>query len=350
MRLQDASRIGSCNLGHFPAGDPTGDHPRRHRHPALFRVFRSAPDPPQNRRGILASMADQAVVADGLHQLPGEHPADVIGDPRPGGSCPPGRPSASPPPAGPSSAGWLAVGRPAGTGPPAARHRCPVGPGGVVVRHPGVQGGLGLLDRVEQVPVEELAAHRLVQPLELAGGGRRVRRGEQWRMPLSWQTRSNSTGPGRGPNRAVTTLPLSVRIAWGTPWRANAARRASYTGWAVALGSSLASTQNREWSSIPVTADSWVPSTSRMRPTMSSCHSCIARERSQRLSSCRRRRAAAADQPMAHQRPDPRRTAKKGGTSTSTGDGHAPTGASVAQDPEPRPETVAQQPEPQWKA
>ncbi len=54
-----------------------------------------------------------------------------------------------------------------------------VGPGGVVVRHPGVQGGLGLLDRVEGVQLEELAAHGLVQPLDLAGGGRRVRRRQQ---------------------------------------------------------------------------------------------------------------------------------------------------------------------------
>jgi hypothetical protein len=102
-------------------------------------------------------------------------------------------------------------------------------------------------------------------------------------MPLSWQTRSDSTGPGPGPNRAVNTLPLSVRIACGAPWWANAAPRASQTGRAVARSTSLASTQNREWSSIPVTADSWVPSASRMRPTMSSCHSSIARERSQRL-------------------------------------------------------------------
>jgi hypothetical protein len=40
--------------------DPTGDHPGRHRHPALSRVFRSAsgvfrsaPDPAQHRRGML---------------------------------------------------------------------------------------------------------------------------------------------------------------------------------------------------------------------------------------------------------------------------------------------------------
>jgi hypothetical protein len=46
----------------------------------------------------------------------------------------------------------------------------------------------------------------------------------------------------------------------------------------------------------------------------------------------------------------PKAHSEKGGTSRSTGDCHAPTGATVAQDPEPRPETVSQQPEPQRKA
>jgi type IV secretory pathway TraG/TraD family ATPase VirD4 len=37
------------------------------------------------------------------------------------------------------------------------------------------------------------------------------------RMPLSLQIRSDITGPGPLPNRAVSTLPLSVRIWPGTP-------------------------------------------------------------------------------------------------------------------------------------
>jgi hypothetical protein len=55
-----------------------------------------------------------------------------------------------------------------------------------------------------------------------------------------------------------------------------------------------------------------VPSTSRMRPTMSSCHSCIARERSQRLSSCRRRRAAAAGSAHGAPAPGPKAHSEEG--------------------------------------
>jgi hypothetical protein len=129
-----------------------------------------------------------------------------------------------------------------------------VGPGGVVVRHPGVQGGLGLLDGVEQLPVEELAAHRLVQPFDLAGGGGRVRRRQQVAdaVVVADPVKQHRPRPGAEPVglrpgvEAVNTLPLSVRIACGTPWRANAAPRASQTGRAVARSSSLASTQNRD--------------------------------------------------------------------------------------------------------
>jgi hypothetical protein len=46
----------------------------------------------------------------------------------------------------------------------------------------------------------------------------------------------------------------------------------------------------------------------------------------------------------------PKAHSEKGWNPRSTGDRHPPTGATVAQDPEPRPETVSQQPEPQRKA
>src|SRR5438876_10734594 len=49
----------------------------------------------------------------------------------------------------------------------------------VVVGHPGVQLGLSLLDRAEPTTVEQLRAHRLAQPLDLAGGGGRVGGGEE---------------------------------------------------------------------------------------------------------------------------------------------------------------------------
>jgi hypothetical protein len=83
-----------------------------------------------------------------------------------------------------------------------------VGPGGVVVHHPGVQSLLGLLDGVEQLSVEELAAHRLVQPLDLAGGGRRVGRRQQVADAVVVAEAVEQHRPGTGPNRAVNTLPL----------------------------------------------------------------------------------------------------------------------------------------------
>jgi hypothetical protein len=102
-------------------------------------------------------------------------------------------------------------------------------------------------------------------------------------MPLSAQTRSKATGPGPLPKRAVKTLPLSVRTWSGIPWVRMAPARASHTGRAVARATNRAQTQNREWSSMPVTAESSVPSAKWMRPTTSTCHSCMAGERSQRL-------------------------------------------------------------------
>jgi hypothetical protein len=69
----------------------------------------------------------------------------------------------------------------------------------------------------------------------------------------------------------------------GTPWRANAASSAWHTGSAVARATTWAQTTNREWSSIPETILAWDPSVRQRPPTMSICHSSIARERSHRL-------------------------------------------------------------------
>lgn len=102
-------------------------------------------------------------------------------------------------------------------------------------------------------------------------------------MSLSAQIRSNSTGPGPGPKRAVNTLPLSLKMASGAPWRAIAASRASHTGRAVARATTAAQITNREWSSIPDTILASEPSARRTPPTMSICHSSMARDRSQRL-------------------------------------------------------------------
>jgi hypothetical protein len=50
-----------------------------------------------------------------------------------------------------------------------------------------------------------------------------------------------------------------------------------------ARGTSFARTQKREWSSIPVTTDSWIPLVRWTPPMTSICHSSIERDRSQRL-------------------------------------------------------------------
>jgi hypothetical protein len=49
----------------------------------------------------------------------------------------------------------------------------------------------------------------------------------------------------------------------------NPSMSASHTGRAVARGTSLAMTQNLEWSSMPVTTESWVPSERRTSPSTS---------------------------------------------------------------------------------
>src|SRR6185312_11886263 len=170
---------------------------------------------------------------------------------------------------------------PLGGRPPAAGL---VGPGGVVLAHPPVQGRLQLLHCGEQ-PVlegEELRPHRpagrAAFPVVVGEYGLAVR----CLIPLSAQIRSNRTGPGPRPNRAVKTLPLSVRICSGTPWRRSASPSARQTGRAVARSTTLAHTTNREWSSIPVTILTSAPPARCTRPITSICHRSIARPRSHR--------------------------------------------------------------------
>jgi hypothetical protein len=94
-----------------------------------------------------------------------------------------------------------------------------VGPVGVVVLPPGIQGGLQGGDGPEPAAVvQQLDLQRLVQPLELACGRRGGGLGEPLVMPFSRQIRSNSTSAGRGlMNRPVNTVPLSVSTSSGTP-------------------------------------------------------------------------------------------------------------------------------------
>jgi hypothetical protein len=110
------------------------------------------------------------------------------------------------------------------------------------------------------------------------------------RIPFFRQILSNSTSP-RLPayrlNRSVNCVPLSVITSSGTPYRASAWANARHTARAVARSTTTAITQNREWSSIPVTtfASRTSPvtaSTSSTPPTTSMPHSCIGPGRSKR--------------------------------------------------------------------
>ena len=104
---------------------------------------------------------------------------------------------------------------------------------------------------------EELGAHRLVPPLDLAGRGRRPRRGQQMPDPVLGADPVEQHRPGPGPNRPVNTLPLSVRICSGTPWAQRRQQRVTHRP-AVARPPP-AETTNREWSSIPDTTFSLGP-------------------------------------------------------------------------------------------
>jgi choline dehydrogenase-like flavoprotein len=148
----------------------------------------------------------------------------------------------------------------------------------------GVHGGLHRfqvrphLDVVEQFPLQ-----CLVEPLDLARRGGRAGLGVAGAMPFFRQMRSNSTSPGRGlVNRPVNCLPLSVRTSSGIPKVRSAWAKAAQTARPVARRTTVAMTQNREWSSTPVTTLASPPSASWMPPTMSSCHSSIGRARCHR--------------------------------------------------------------------
>jgi hypothetical protein len=127
--------------------------------------------------------------------------------------------------------------------------------------------------------------------MRVPGRPARRRRRPERRRPVagprrrldSWRRRYFDGGrPRPGPNRAVNTLPLSVKICSGTPCARIAKASASHTGRAVARATTQADTAKREWSSMPDTIFASDPSRRRTPPTMSICHSSIARERSDR--------------------------------------------------------------------
>jgi hypothetical protein len=159
-----------------------------------------------------------------------------------------------------------------------------VRPGRVVIGHPRIQGRLQLGQRrvLAVRGPDELGPHRpagrAAFPVVVGEYGLVNR----CLIPLSRQIRSNRTGPGPRPNLAVNTLPLSVRICSGIPCRRNASVSAWHTGRAVARRTAFAQTTNREWSSIPVTILTSVPSARNTLPITSICHRSIARGRSRR--------------------------------------------------------------------
>ena len=104
----------------------------------------------------------------------------------------------------------------------------------VLVGDPGVEGGLSGLDGGKGLASQDSRRrarwNRSTLPVVVGERGAVSR----WRMPFSLQIRSKSTSPVPGPKRPVNTLPLSVRIWSGTPWRRMARARASQVGRAVA--------------------------------------------------------------------------------------------------------------------
>ena len=157
-----------------------------------------------------------------------------------------------------------------------------VGTLGVVVGDPGVQGGLRLLRLAKTLPGEQFGAQRLVEALDLAGGRRAARRGEQvadavLAAEAVEEHQARATPEARREHLAV----VGEDLLGGAVARM-AARNASQTGLAVARGVRWAQTQKRQWSSMPVTISRSRPPSSFTPPITSICQSSIARRRSQR--------------------------------------------------------------------
>src|SRR5665647_1248947 len=157
-----------------------------------------------------------------------------------------------------------------------------VGTLGVVVGDPLVELGLRLRERGEDAAAKELAAQRLVEALNLAGGGRAARRGEQVADAVLAADAVEEHLARAGAEAAGEHLAVVGENLLGQPWRCIASMSAAQTGRAVARSTSLAETQKREWSSRPLTSLSSSPPSSFTPPMTSICQSSMGRIRSQR--------------------------------------------------------------------
>ena len=80
-----------------------------------------------------------------------------------------------------------------------------------------VEGALDLSDGGEAPGQQQLVSKGPVEPLDLAGGGRRAGRREEVTDPVLAAIRSNKTSRRFLACRPLNTRPLSVSAAWGTP-------------------------------------------------------------------------------------------------------------------------------------
>ena len=154
-------------------------------------------------------------------------------------------------------------------------------PGGVVLTDPPIHCGLrGSQIRERHLVVEQLAAQRAVEPLDLAGGSR---------MPGPGQPVDDAVVAADPVEQHLPALPetISKLLAIvgehfaGTPnWPTR--RRTPGTPRPVGRATTWQITQYREWSSTPVTIFASVPPAKNAPPTMSICHNAIGASRSQR--------------------------------------------------------------------
>jgi hypothetical protein len=121
-----------------------------------------------------------------------------------------------------------------------------MGPVVVVVMHPLVELGPGVVDRREHLAGQELGPHRLMPPLDVARRRRRPRRRQKMpdRVLPTDPVKQHLTGAGREP--AGEHLAVIGQDLLGQPEAAHRQPRASQVGRAVARATTNAETTNLE--------------------------------------------------------------------------------------------------------